>query len=149
MELKPVDYSNIARSCVGLQLRKASRSVTQFFDEALRPSGLRITQFPVLVRLSIASPATITSVAEDLLMDRTSLTRLLKPLETGAMIRVSSGRDQRTRELSLTTHGRQKLADAIPHWQKAQAHIVKQLGQERWGDLRQALLATVWTVQKN
>ena len=149
MELEPAEYSNIARSCVGLQLRKASRAVTQFFDEALRPSGLRITQFPVLVRLSVATPATITSVADDLLMDRTSMTRLLKPLETRAMIRISSGRDQRTREISLTTHGRQTLANAIPLWEKAQAHIVSQLGRERWEDLREALSATVWTVLKN
>jgi len=148
MELDPTVCSDIAKNCVGLHLRKASRAVTQFFDEALRTSELRITQFPVLIKLSIDGSATITQLAQDLSMDRTSLTRLLKPLETRRLITTSPGNDRRTRELRLTTRGQEMLAAAIPTWQKAQDHVVTRLGPTRWRDLREILSAASQAVHQ-
>jgi len=148
MELDPTVCADIARTCVGLQLRKTSRAVTQFYDEALRPGELRITQFPVLIQLSIDGSATITKLAQDLSMDRTSLTRLLKPLETRGLIRTSAGDDRRTRELRLTTSGRETLAAAIPAWQIAQDHILSRLGPTGWRDLQETLSAASRAVRQ-
>lgn len=128
--------------CACLQLRKASRAVTQVFDEILRPSGIRATQLPVLVTLYTRQYSTVGRVAGELVMDRTSLTRLLKPLQNGGFIKSSRGKDRRTRQVSLTTLGRQTVVNTIPLWEKAQAHIVTKLGERRWRRLH-ADLATV------
>lgn len=130
-------------TCAFLHLRMASRAVTRLFDEILRPSGLRATQLSVLVPISLNSPITITHLAEELVMDRTSLSRLLKPLEKSGLVRIVSGEDQRTREVALTLRGQEAVAQAIPLWEKAQAHVVQEMGEERWLKLREDLAATV------
>ena len=75
--------------------------------------------------------------------DRTTLTRNLKLLEKQNLIRVNSGNDRREREVTLTDQGREAVAKAYPLWQKAQRHVVKSLGEERWKALRQELSAVV------
>ena len=122
-------------ACVCLNLRKASRIITQMFDDALKPSGLRSTQLPVLATLVSAGPMTVNSVAEELLMDRTSLSRLLRPLVTRGLIKMTPGQDRRTRELSITDRGREAVAAAIPLWDSVQESVLERLGQNRWRDL--------------
>ena len=134
-------------TCACLNLRKASRAVTQVFDGSLKPSGVRSTQLPVLVTLALAETTTITHLAEELVMDRTSLARLLRPLESAGLIEIAPGEDRRTRQLSLTIRGREAVADAIPLWERAQAHVVDRLGQRRWRELRENLSAAATLVQ--
>ena len=134
-------------TCACLNLRKASRAVTQVFDGSLKPSGVRSTQLPVLVTLALAGSTTITHLAEELVMDRTSLARLLRPLESAGLIEIAPGEDRRTRQLSLTIRGREAVADAIPLWERAQAHVVDRLGQRRWRELRENLSAAATLVQ--
>ena len=81
-------------------------------------------------------------------MDRTSLTRLLKPLERSGLVRIVSGEDQRTREVALTLRGQEAVAQAIPLWEKAQAHVVQEMGEERWFNLREDLAATVFIASR-
>ena len=133
-------------TCACLNLRKASRAVTQIFDGTLQPSGLRSTQLPVLVTLALAESTTITHLAEELVMDRTSLARLLRPLESAGLIEIAPGEDRRTRQLSLTIRGREAVAEAIPLWERAQAYVVDRLGQRRWRDLRENLSAAATLV---
>ena len=128
-------------TCACLNLRKASRAVTQVFDGSLKPSGVRSTQLPVLVTLALAGSTTITHLAEELVMDRTSLARLLRPLESAGLIEIAPGEDRRTRQVSLTIRGREAVADAIPLWETAQAYVVDRLGQRRWRELRENLSA--------
>ena len=128
-------------TCACLNLRKASRAVTQVFDETLRPTGLRSTQLPVLVTLALAGSTTISHLSEELVMDRTSLARHLRPLECAGFIEIVPGEDRRTREISLTIRGQEVLAGAFPLWERAQAYVVERLGQSRWRDLRENLAA--------
>jgi DNA-binding MarR family transcriptional regulator len=109
----------------------------------LEPGGLRVTQFTLLVAVSLAGAAPITRLAEELVMDRTTLTRNLRPLEKQGLIKVGSGKDQRTRAVTLTARGRNVLAEVLPLWEKAQARVVKGLGPERWNSLLADLSATV------
>ena len=132
-----MDQLNLAqcKTCACANLRGAARAVTRLYDDILRPSGLQVTQFTLLVRIALAGPAPITQLAEGLVMDRTTLTRNLKPLEKQGLIQVASGEDHRIRWVSLTEPGHQALVKALPLWEKAQAQAVKSLGAERFGAL--------------
>ena len=135
--------AEIVSACVCLQLRKASRTITQLYDERLRPSGVLATQLPFLVTLALTDSPTITHLALELVMDRTSVTRHLAPLEKHGLIKIVPGEDRRTRQVSLTALGLEFLAKAIPLWEEAQAHVVERLGQRRTLHLRENLAAAM------
>ena len=130
-------------NCTCLNLRKAARSVTQYFDEALRPSGLRATQFSLLAVAKSRGPISITGLAEALVVDRTTLTRNLRVLEGKQFVSVGPGTDGRTRLVSITAGGRVALKKAIPLWKKAQSHMVSGLGRPRFGSLLDVLAESV------
>ncbi len=121
-----------ARACVCFNFRKAARAVTQLYDAALEPSGLRATQFSLLAALHLAGAATISRLARGMVMDRTTLTRNLKPLEKQGFIEIVEGEDRRTRTVRLTPLGRDALARALPQWQRVQAHVTGAMGEGRW-----------------
>ncbi len=123
-------------NCACFNLRKTARAITQLYDEALRPSGLRCTQFSLLIATTMLEPVTVTHLAEIVVMDRTTLARNLKPLEKMGLMGVEPGDDQRTRIVTLTTRGKEVLSKALPLWEKAQDRVVKGLGQERWTSLQ-------------
>ena len=116
-------------------LRMAARAVTQLFDEILQPTGLRVTQFALIAAITHFGPTTISHLAEIFSMDRTTLTRNLRPLERDGLINIRAGEDRRTRELTVTERGREAVVSAFPLWEKAQARIVNGLGQERFSSL--------------
>ena len=87
-------YAEILGTCACQQLRKATRVVTQRYDEALRPIGLRSTQLPILVTLAAHGPLFMTDLAESLVLDRTTLIRTLRPLQRRGLIEVSRRRWQ-------------------------------------------------------
>lgn len=92
----------------------------------------------------MAKSGTVNELAEVLGMDRTTLTRNLKPLEREGCLRSDPGQDRRTRVVSLTTEGEAALAKALPLWRQAQTHVEETLGQQRWSDLLSHLVeATV------
>ena len=132
-----------ARGCACGNIRQAARAVTQLFDEALRPAGLRATQFGILGATMVMGPLTVTKLAEVTVTDRTTLTRNLRLLAKKGLIRIQMGSDRREREVTLTDRGREALAKGYPFWQKAQTHVVKGLGEERWKALREGLSAVV------
>lgn len=117
--------------------------VTQLFDEKLKPSGLLTTQFTVLAVIAYIGSAPINDLAKELVMDRTTLTRNLKPLERQELISIQPGDDQRVRVVSLTSKGQTALQQAIPLWQDAQAFVVQKLGQTQWEILLLGLLDVV------
>ena len=126
---------NIEMNCTHYNLRKASRSVTQFFNAVLKPSGLEINQVTLLTAISLHGPARITMLAQELVMDRTTLTRDLKPLERCGFISIQSGQDKRMRFVSITKAGETALAEAVPLWESAQLAMIESLGSERWTSL--------------
>lgn len=126
-----------ASGCVCFNFRKAARAVTQLYDATLEPSGLRATQFSLLTVLQIRRSVTISRLARAMVMDRTTLTRNLQPLEKRGLVTVVAGRkDRRTREVALTARGRKALAKALPLWRAAQARSVGAMGKTRWKRLR-------------
>ncbi len=138
-------YREPARTCLCFNLRKTARAVTQHYDEALRPAGLKTTQFSVLVATTMAGRTTMNRLAEALVMDRTTLTRNLRPLEQDGLIAIVPGRDRREREVTLTSRGQERLAKALPLWRRAQTQTVSRLGGARaerlLGDLAGAAVA--------
>ena len=127
-------------NCTCFGLRKAARAVTQMYDQALKPSGLRATQFSLLAAAEHVGPCGIGELAELLVMDRTTLTRNLKPLLDQGLLESVAGADRRRRPVAITTEGRAALATALPYWREAQVRMTGSLGRARWrrliGDLR-------------
>lgn len=129
--------------CTCANLRKATRVITQAFDAALQPAGLKATQFTVLATLARQGDGPLTLLADALVMDRTTLTRNLKPLVRKGLVRIDHEEDQRVRKVVLTDAGRTQFEAALARWKQTQARIQQQLGQDRWSGLLDDLAATV------
>ena len=112
--LDPAKCAEMIATCACFQLRKATRLITQFHDETLRPSGVLSTQLPVLVTLSLAGLTPISLLAERLVMDRSALARNLKLLEKQGMIEIMPGGDRRTRQVRLTPRGEEAVVRVTP-----------------------------------
>jgi len=137
----------VETDCTCFNLRKASRVVTQLFDRVLHPSGLLVNQFTLLSAISLAGSIAIARLAQELVMDRTTLTRNLKPLERRGLIKIEPGLDRRMRIVSLTAEGQATLAKALPLWEIAQARAIENLGQERWRTLLSHLSDAVYLLR--
>lgn len=117
--------------CVCFGLRKAARSITYVYDAALKPAGLRATQFTVLNVIRRLAPATVTRIADVAVIDRTTLTRSLALLERDGLIRPVPTVDGREKRYALTARGERVLARALPLWERTQARVLTVLGGER------------------
>lgn len=147
--LNPLDLKAVASTCTCFNLRKASRLVTQRYDEALKPSGLLITQFTILTAIASVGSGTMSRLAVGLAMDRTTLTHNLKPLERDGLIQIEPGKDQRERVVKLTKVGQERLASAFPLWQQAQTQVIVALGRQDWEHLLADVTKTVSVLQEN
>jgi DNA-binding MarR family transcriptional regulator len=134
-----VKCAEIAESCTNFNLRKVSRAVGAVYDVALRPAGLRGTQFNLLVALALHETTTVMRLAKTLATDRTSLTRALAPLERDGLIESCASEDGRERLLSLTRDGARRLSEAVQRWEQAQKRIVEVLGGTGWRQLTTSL----------
>ena len=132
--------------CNSNALRRAARAVGQLYDQHLAQSGLRGGQYAILVALSARGPLAVTQLARLVGQDRTTLNRVLQPLLRDGLVRISTAEaDRRSRQLELSTAGRQRLAQARPHWEAAQAAFEVNYGVQRAAELR-ALLQTLHSV---
>ena len=131
------------RQCACFNIRKAARAVTQRYDDHLRPTGLRATQFSLLTVLAVMEKATISELAERAVMDRTTLKRNLELLEEQGLVRIRPGDDARVREVTLTRAAHQRVAEALPYWQAAQLEMITGLGESRFQRLLTDLSSTV------
>jgi DNA-binding MarR family transcriptional regulator len=114
--------------CACYNTRKAARLLAQAYDRALEPSGLKNTQFSALAAISgSGSDLTITELATKMDVDRTTLTRNLEVLSREGLVRIDAGADARSKRVSLTAAGRERLEAAIPLWEKIQASITARL----------------------
>ena len=125
--------------CTCAALRRATRRLTQAYDQALKPSGLRLTQYSVLANVARCEGLSITELAAVLAMDRTTLTRNLRPLERGGLIRVAPGPDQRRRAVGITEAGRRRYEAAVPLWREAERAFRRSMGREEAAVLRALL----------
>jgi DNA-binding MarR family transcriptional regulator len=117
--------------CLCTSLRQAALAATQIYDEALEPSGLKITMFRLLRRISEAGQPTISELARIVDLDRSTLGRNLKVLERSGHLQLAGGQDERSKIVSLTARGRNKLEKALPLWAKAQQSMQARLGDEK------------------
>ncbi len=140
-------YAEAAAACACSNFRRASRAVTQLFDQALEPSGLRSTQLVILLEIAVARSSTVPQIARRLVMDRSTLQRNLQPLVKRGFIKVDSSKERRSQLLTLTPRGHKAVAEAVPLWHRAQTHFVQHLGQKRWRILRSNLSDAVNAVR--
>ncbi|RED48552.1 MarR family winged helix-turn-helix transcriptional regulator [Aestuariispira insulae] len=126
-------------ACIGLNLRQASRLITSFYDRHMEPSGLKLTQFGLLFSVGDMEKPTINELADRLELDRTTLSRNLKPLEREGWIKVTPGEDKRVRTLTLTPDGAEVLARARPCWEQAQHEAVEIFGRYNWLTMKDRL----------
>lgn len=148
MKQKPKEFdtdtiAKLSATCPLNELRMATRAITQIFDAILKPTGLLGTQLPLLVKAVTLGPITISAMADELVMDRTTLTRNLRPLKKQDLVAIARGEDRRTRLVSITPRGEELLAKVVPLWARAQKLIDVELGEQPRRDLQASLLAVV------
>jgi len=144
---RKIDAAELARNCACFNLRKAARVATQLYDAALEPSGLRATQISVLVAIALHGRVPLGRLAETLVMDRTTLTRNLRPLEKQGWVVDERGPDRRERYLELTRAGRAVLERALPLWHGVQSRVAAALGAGRLAGLVGELDAVIRAVR--
>jgi DNA-binding MarR family transcriptional regulator len=135
---KHVTEEEAAEACLCRKTRMAARAVTRGYDRALRSTGLRITQFTILVAASVAEGVALGQLAEILGLERTTLTRNLALLEKEGLIQIIH-QDGRTRNVVIAPAGKARLNSALPLWNRAQEKLQQKLGQEKWSNLQDDL----------
>src|SRR4029077_6282000 len=133
--------------CACFDLRKATRAVSRLYDDCLRPLGLNITQYSLLRVIESEPQITVSTLGRYMVMDPTSVTRALLPLERDGLVRSDAGSDKRTRIVSLTKKGANLLANARPRWENAQKIFLELIGDRRWTAMRGLLRDTTRVVR--
>jgi DNA-binding MarR family transcriptional regulator len=120
----------IAHNCIAVKLRLLNRVVTNLYDDALRPLGLKVSQLNILVvtaKLGLAQPA---KVCDILHLDTSTLSRNVERMRARDWLEVVPGEDARTQPFRLTSQGQNLLERAVPAWEKAQSQATKFLGED-------------------
>jgi DNA-binding MarR family transcriptional regulator len=128
--------------CYATSVRKASRRLTQLYDDVLAPIGMRSTQYSILAELAARSESpTLTELAEAMVSDRSSLGHALRPLIRDGYVTLQRGQaDRRTQQVGLTKRGQAKFREGLKHWRTAQEILVSLYG-DKWSEsLRTAVL---------
>lgn len=128
--------------CACANLRRAARTVTRLYNQELRPQRIEITQFTILMALERAGEISQGKLGQLLGLDSTTLTRMLELLKKRDWIQEKEGEDRRFRIIGLTTAGRTKLQQGLPHWKRAQDRLQSALGEHTMNQLG-GLLAQV------
>jgi DNA-binding MarR family transcriptional regulator len=135
-----ITSSFVATTCMCLSVRRAARLITKRYDDALRHLGITSGQFSILVAVSAERPLSLGKLADELGMDRTTLTAGMKPLERDGLINGQvDPEDGRARQFRLTAKGRSVLNQAYPIWTKAQSNMKDRVGNADLDRLRQGL----------
>jgi len=128
--------AEVSGACAFYVLRKAARKVSRLYDDALRPTGIKATQLVMLSGVALHEEATLTSLAEGLGMDRTTLSRNLAPLEKNGWVKVSDEGYRRTRTVELTGQGNTVLEETLPLWQAVQKNLRNKVGEATWNAIQ-------------
>ena len=130
--MKAKTDNELLAECACFDLRKATRAVSRMYDDFLRDEGLNITQFSLLRLIHTEKELSISTLGRYMVMDRTSITRALPPLEREGLINSRPGADKRIRIVSLTNKGRKLIEGAEPKWRQAQEALMETVGEDRW-----------------
>jgi len=125
--------------CASFNFRRTARAVTRLYDMALQESGIRSTQFAILVGIAKNQPVSMGALAEVLIIDSTTLTRSLRLLQKEGLVAISNRAAMRQRFLTITAKGKRTLARSLAAWRKTHEHFVATIGSEYWIELRSEL----------
>ena len=138
----PFDPRAISEACLCLGLRRAARAVSRRYDSSLRPLDLNSGQFSMLAAVAGMQPVGMQALADELAMDRTTVTAGLKPLQRRGLVAIDvSATDLRGREARLTARGAALLAKAVPLWREVQAEVASAVSTSESKGLRRSLAA--------
>lgn len=141
--IKPMtDPKTIAQTCIMQALRSTARMITQRYEDALRSEDLTASQFTILAAISVQSGIKVTTLAERVGMDRTTLNRVLAPLQRRGLVRLEASReDARAKAVHLDVKGKATFERAVPLWEKAQVQTLQHIDATALADLRASLKA--------
>jgi DNA-binding MarR family transcriptional regulator len=137
-----LDPKAVLEVCLCHHIRRGSRAITRAYDAALAPAGLTAGQFIILTAVAALQPMPVPVLREILAMDRTSLSRTLKPLKEAEFITSTTGAGRRAGLLTLLIDGAAALREAGPLWRAVQAETAQRLGTGRAGQLLTNLTET-------
>jgi DNA-binding MarR family transcriptional regulator len=122
--------------CASLNFRRTARAITRRYDTAMQDSGIRSTQFAILVGIAKTQPVSMGKLADVLIIDRTTLTRSLRLLQKERLVTISKRTTMRQRLLEITPEGVAALARSLPLWRAVHAQFVAEVGSDYWLHLR-------------
>ncbi len=125
--------------CLCTNLRRASRGISRHYDGALDGFGINVAQYSLLCNLKRLDQPSISSLAEAMGLDRSTLGRNLRVLENAGLVKLAEGEDHRNRLVCLTRTGEERLEAALPAWEAAQQRLIDRLGEDRREQLLQLL----------
>lgn len=153
-----LNWLNAGAVCLNFNLRRTSRAVTQYYDDALKATGVKVTQFTILIAIasrngprkdalrgsvgeatSVSNHHSITDIARLAMIDRTTLTRSLKILEDDKLIEIRKAEPGNKRRVSITPKGVKKMKEIYPYWFRAQRALAKALTPVKTRELRHLL----------
>ena len=129
-----LDLEYVVNNCAGMRSRTVARKITRMYDEALRPIGVTLGQFTMLVGIKLSNPQSISRFADALGMERSTLTRNLKLLEKMGLIELGPERYRRARDVMVTPKGMSVIEAAYPLWEDAQNALRGRVGEVTWSD---------------
>jgi DNA-binding MarR family transcriptional regulator len=127
---KTSNIDTIAKTCIAVRLRLLNRVVTNLYDDALRPLGLKVSQLNILVvtaKLGLAQPA---QVCDLLHLDTSTLSRNVERMRAKGWLEVVPAEDARTQPFRLTAQGKRLLERAVPAWEQGQQQAEELLGDD-------------------
>ncbi len=131
---------SIATRCIFTTVRKANRSLFRYYQDALASADISIVQLAILRALEQRSPMSFPELSDELVMERTSLYRTIKPLVSLGAIEVSTPKVGRTKHAMLTNYGQLLIEQTMPYWEQAQNSILEELGISQWEEISNLLL---------
>lgn len=134
--------------CYCTQFRRSANALTNIYDDALRPIGLKITQLSLLRSLDRLGSATYNEIAAELSLDKTTISRNIKLLIDAGWVRISGDEDARIKVASLSNEGIRMLKQAEPHWSAAQAKVERELKKYLKGPAKAVLLDALESLQQ-
>lgn len=134
-----LNWLNAGAVCLNFNLRRTSRAVTQYYDDALKATGVKVTQFTILIAIASREDHSITDIARLAMIDRTTLTRSLKILEDDKLIEIRKAEPGNKRRVSITPKGVKKMKEIYPYWFRAQRALAKALTPVKTRELRHLL----------
>ena len=132
-------HRTTVEACNCLALQQASRHLTQFYNQTLAATGLRVTQYSILAKVAKMGAPTINELAGVIAMDRTTMGQNLRPLEKQGLISITVGKDRRSRKVVLTPTGERSFSQASSLWRQAQDRFETEFGAGKAEALRAML----------